>query len=132
MPLNIELKPHEKIFINGAVIANGPDRAHISLLNEAAILREKDILTEQKADTPCKRIYLSIQLMYMDPANMSRYQASYEETGGEVAKAAPSTTALMATISAELAAGRVYAALRSAKKLIDYEQELLGHAPQSA
>lgn len=131
MPLNIELRPHEKIFINGAVIANGPDRAHISLLNEAAILREKDILTEQKADTPCKRIYLSIQLMYMDPPNTARYLASYEEIGREVVNVAPSTAALMATMSAELAAGRVYAALRSAKKLIDYEQELLGHARQS-
>ena len=37
MPLNIELRPHEKIFINGAVIANGADRARISLLNDAAI-----------------------------------------------------------------------------------------------
>lgn len=131
MPLNIELKPHEKIFINGAVIANGPDRAHISLLNEAAILREKDILTEQKADTPCKRIYLSVQLMYMDPANLARYLNSYQELAQEIINMAPSASPLLATISAELADGRVYVALRSAKKLIDYEQELLDHARQS-
>lgn len=131
MPLNIELKPHEKIFINGAVIANGPDRARISLLNEAAILREKDILTEQTADTPCKRIYLTIQLMYMDPASMADYRTSFELLGSEVINNVPSTTSLLATIASELADGRIYAALRSAKRLIDYEQQLLNHARQS-
>jgi flagellar protein FlbT len=131
VPLNIELKPHEKIFINGAVIANGPDRTQISLLNEAAILREKDILTEHKADTPCKRIYLLVQLMYMDPANLARYLTSYEELASDVINAAPSLTPMLATIDAELTEGRVYPALRSAKRLIDYEQELLDHARQS-
>jgi len=28
------------------------------------ILREKDILTAERADTPAKRIYLAVQLMY--------------------------------------------------------------------
>lgn len=132
MPLNIELKPHEKIFINGAVIVNGPDRAHISLLNEAAILREKDILTEEKSDSPCKKIYLAVQLRYMDPDDALRYQALYDRLSLEVLHAAPSTAALIDTITADLAKGRTYAALKTARKLVDYEQELLNHARQSS
>jgi flagellar protein FlbT len=131
VPLNIELKPHEKIFINGAVMANGPDRAHISLLNDAAILREKDILTEDKADTPCKRLYLSIQLMYMDPASRMRYEAFYEELSAELRTSIPSIAAQIATIDADLAAGQLYHALRAARRLIEHEQEHHSHAQQS-
>ncbi|MBK9325355.1 MAG: flagellar biosynthesis repressor FlbT [Chromatiaceae bacterium] len=130
MPLNIELRPHEKIFINGAVIANGADRARISLLNDAAILREKDILTEEKADTPCKRVYLAIQLMYMDPASRAKYQIYYEQLTAHVRERMPDTTSHIAEIDADLATGHLYQAMRTARKLIDREQEFLNHAPQ--
>ena len=130
MPLNIELRPHEKIFINGAVIANGADRARISLLNDAAILREKDILTEEKADTPCKRVYLAIQLMYMDPASRAKYQIYYEQLTAQVRERIPDTTSHIAEIDADLATGHLYQAMRTARKLIDREQEFLNHAPQ--
>ena len=130
MPLTLELRPHEKLFINGAVIANGAERAHISLLNDANVLREKDILTEPQANTPCKRVYLALQLMYMDPANQPRYQAQYQEFCAEVRQAAPSTGERLDAIDSDLAAGRLYQALRTARKLIDYEQDLLQHAQQ--
>lgn len=128
MPLRLELKAHEKIFINGAVVENGPDRVSLSLLNDAAILREKDILTEARADTPCKRIYLCLQLMYMDPQHSEAVLAHYAQLAAEVAEAAPSTRALLARIEAERANDRLYPALREARKLIDYERELVDHA----
>lgn len=132
MPLNIELKPNEKIFINGAVLANGPSRAQITVLNDAAILREKDIYTEQQANTPCKRVYLAVQCMYMDPENAGQYQAPYQTLAAEVQDAAPSTQALIGEITQDIAGGRLYQALKVAKKLIEYEQELLKHAGQSS
>ena len=127
MPLSIELRPHEKIFINGAVIANGPERTHIVLLNEAAVLREKDILTEERADTPCKQIYFSVQSIYMDPDNAPRYLQLYEQLSHEVRGAAPSTTPFMEVITEDLSQGRIYPALKAARKLIEYELELMNH-----
>ena len=132
MPLIIELKPHEKVFINGAVIANGPDRAHITLLNDATLLREKDILTEEKADTPCKRIYFALQLMYIDPASTADYVAFYEKLSNELIEAAPSAAKWLAEMNADLLQGNIYPALRAAKKLIEHEEELMRHAQQSA
>ncbi len=131
MPLNIELKPNEKIFINGAVLANGPSRAQITVLNDASILREKDIYTEARADTPCKRIYLAVQCMYMDPAHADQYQQPYENMSAQVREAAPSTEAMLEEMSQDIANGRLYQALKVAKKLIEYEQELIDHARQS-
>lgn len=131
MPLNIELKPNEKIFINGAVIANGPSRAQITILNDASILRERDIYTEESANTPCKRIYLTIQCMYMDESGGASYLPAYEGQVEEVLEAAPSTSEVIAEISNDIAEGKLYTALKAAKKLIEYEQKLLDHARQS-
>lgn len=128
MPLCIELRPHEKIFINGAVIANGDSRAQMTILNDVPVLREKDILTEARADSPCKRLYLSVQLMYMDTDNRARYRPAFDAMAAEVGEAAPSTRGQIAAIAAEIEAGRLYQALKLAKRLIDYEQELIHHA----
>lgn len=73
MPLKIRLKPHEKIFVNGAVLAAGDQSAVLYFLNSARILLEKDILTEQEAVTPESRLYFILQLMYIDPASSTQY-----------------------------------------------------------
>lgn len=132
VPLTIELKPHEKLFLNGAVVANGEDRASLVVLNDAAILREKDILSEQNADSPCKRIYFVIQSMYMDPKNRHDYEELYARLVREVVVAAPSTAGLIGQMDQDVESDRLYSALKTVKKLVEYEQELMNHARQSA
>ncbi len=132
MPLKISLKPNEKIFIGGAVVQNGDSHAEISVLSDVPLLREKDILTEETADSHCKKIYFCVQLMYMDTANLAAYQQSYLQLIEELFSAAPSTLPLVAEINNGLACGRYYQALKSAKKLVEYEQELIAHANKSA
>lgn len=132
MSLKIALKPHEKIFIGGAVVQNGDSPTEFSILNDVPLLREKDILTEDKADSYCKRIYLCVQLMYIDAANVAQYQQTYRTLLEEVLSAAPSTVDYLATINTDLACGRYYQALKGARKLVEYEQELIEHARQSA
>ncbi len=127
MPLRMSLKPQEKIFIGGAVIQNGDHPAELSILNDVPLLREKDVMTEAEADTVCKRIYLCVQLMYMDPAHMATYQENYRKLMQEVLQAAPSTSRYLAEINHELACGRYYQALKTARKLVEYEQELIRH-----
>lgn len=131
MPLRIELKPGEKIFVGGAVIVNGPGRTHLTVLNDVPVLRERDILTEQTADTPCKRVYLAIQLMYMDERNLPQHHQAFGELIKEVIDAAPSTLNLLDRISAFIVNGEYYQALKAAKELIRYEQEIVEHAKQS-
>lgn len=132
MPLKITLKPNEKIFIGGAVVQNGDVSAELSILSDIPLLREKDILTEQEANTSCKQIYLCVQLMYMDPANISTYQNNYIKLISEVMVAAPSTLGYIVDINNDLSSGRYYQALKEARKLVDYEQELIGNALKSS
>jgi flagellar protein FlbT len=132
MPLRLDLKPHEKLFVGGAVLVNGDSRSTLTVLNDVSILREKDILTETQANTPCKRIYLTIQLMYMEPADLARYHQVFWSLVKEVLTAAPSTRELISLISEEVLAGHYYQALKHTMNLIKYEKELVSNAGQSA
>jgi len=131
VPLKLSLKPQEKIFIGGAVVQNGDHPAELSILNDVPLLREKDVMTEGEVDTVCKRLYLCVQLMYMDPANLLSYQQDYRRFMEEVLQAAPSTSRYLAEINTDLACGRYYQALKTARKLVEYEQELISHVRQS-
>ena len=67
MPLKLDLKAGEKMVINGAVLENVGPNAKILVHNQAMILREKEVLTEDICATPASRIYLALQCAYMFP-----------------------------------------------------------------
>src|SRR6185312_2905060 len=68
MALKVELKPHERIIIGSCVITFTDQRARLLIDGDnVPILREKDIMTPETADTPAKLIYLAVQLMYISP-----------------------------------------------------------------
>jgi len=125
MALKISLKPHERMIIGGAVVKNGNKVADLLIENNVSILREKDIINEAGASTPCKRIYFIIQLMYIDGGKSADYQNSYEDLVRELVAAAPSTAALVAQINESISAGKLYPALKLAHQLIVYEDELI-------
>lgn len=132
MPLRLDLKPREKLFVGGAVLVNGDSRSTLTVLNDVPILREKDILTDAEANTPCKRIYLCVQLMYMDPAGFEKYNQLFLSLVKDVVEAAPSTAGMLAAIGEEVLSGRYYPALKQSIELVRYEKELVSHVSQSA
>ena len=124
MALKITLKPQEKMILSGAVITNGSNAGcHLVIGNKVPILREMDILSENDADTPCRNLYFIIQLMYIDAENLAIHQNNYWSQVNEIVKAAPSTVALIDQINEEIVSGRFYQALKTVRKLIDYEKE---------
>jgi flagellar protein FlbT len=132
MPLKLDLRPHEKLFLGGAVLVNGDSRCQLAVLNDVPVLREKDIIKEEDADSPCKKIYLAVQLMYMDTPNLARYHQYYWEQVRAVIEVAPSTSELLSKISNDVLESRYYQALKVAKELVRYEQELLSNARKPA
>lgn len=114
--------------VGGAVIKNGSAVAHLQIENQVTLLRQKDILTEAEATTTCKRIYLVIQLMYIGDGLTSELVQVYWDLVGEVLAAAPSTNDLISEMSAYIVSSSFYPALKTAKKLIQYEEELIKHA----
>ena len=127
MALKVELKPGERFIIGDSVITNGDHRASLAIEGDAPILREKDIMRPQEADTPCKKIYLSVQLMYLSRA-LEPHKDTYLQLTRDVGSAAPSTVPFLEEINNLILTGAYYKALREVKALIAHERDLLDHA----
>ena len=124
MALIIDLKPGEKILIGTAVITNDSQRTRLHISGEAPILREKDVLQEEEADTPCRKVYFLVQCMYL-ARNPREYHPKYFEMLKIIQQAAPSTSIFFMRINEQIIQGHYYKALREAKDLITHENELL-------
>ena len=127
MALKLTLKPNEKMIIGGAVLTNGNSKSNLIVENKVPILREKDILNETEANTPGRRIYFAIQLMYIDDENMVVHHNSYWELVKDFVSAAPSQLAVIDEMSEDILQRRYYKALKLCRKLIDYEEGILKH-----
>jgi flagellar protein FlbT len=133
MPLKLSLKPGEKFVLNGAVLANGDKRISLVIQNKACVLREKDIMQPEAANTPARRIYLAIMMMYLDgEASEEPYNdfaLRMTEFMGAISN--PPVLAACVEISRDVAQGAYYKALISCRKLFEYEQERLSYDPAS-
>jgi len=125
MALKITLKPYEKLVIGGAVITNGPTRCAFTVENKVPILREKNILSESKATTTCRKIYYTIQLMYIDEPNLAAYHKTYWNLVKLLLQAAPGTMPLVDGASDCILRNDFYQALKAARKLIEYEDKAI-------
>jgi flagellar protein FlbT len=127
MALKIELKPGERIILGECVVINDAQRTRLLVEGHAPILREKDIMTPERADTPAKRIYLAVQLMYT-AKNPQAHHELYFGLVRDIIQAAPSMWPHIENINNQILMGQMYKALKDAKKLISYEKGLLDHA----
>jgi len=62
--LVLKLGPHERVLINGAVVENGDKRSRLAIMTpNANILRLRDAIHPQEANTPVKRVCYIAQLV---------------------------------------------------------------------
>ena len=129
MPLKLSLKPGERFVLNGAVVQNGERRGTLILQNKASVLREKDIMQEDEANSPARRIYFPVMMMYLDEAGALRYYDEFVRRMSEFMGAVrnPEILADCVTISRHAMGREYYKALMLCRKLIDYEDERLGN-----
>ena len=125
MALKVELKPHERIIIGACVVTNTDQRARLLIDGDRIpILREKDILTPEIADTPAKLVYLAVQLMYLSPDPMAHHP-TYFSLVRDILTAMPSAWPFIEGINNYILNGDLYHALKESKKLIGHEEQIL-------
>jgi len=124
MALVIDLKPNEKILIGDAVITNDAQRTRLHISGDTPILREKDVMKEENADTPCKRAYFLIQCMYM-ARNPNTYHEKYFALIKEIQHAAPKLSFIFLSINEKIIEGNYYKAMKEARELIELEKDLI-------
>ncbi|MGD9981341.1 MAG: flagellar biosynthesis repressor FlbT [Hyphomonadaceae bacterium] len=128
MPLRICLRPGEKFVVNGAIVQNGDRGARLLLCNRVSVLLAKDIMQPEEAQTPARRIYFPIMLMYLDEDGRETAYAEFVARLAEFMSAVrdPAMLAECVSISTEVSAGEFYPALMRCRRLISYEAGLLG------
>jgi flagellar protein FlbT len=126
MPLKLSLKPGEKFVLNGAVVQNGDRRGVLILQNKASVLREKDIMQVDEVNTPARRVYFPVMMMYLDetsaPKVYDEFVLRLTEFMGAIRN--PDIQAECVAASRHVMAREYYKALMSARKLVDYEERL--------
>lgn len=129
MPLKLSLRPGEKFVLNGAVVQNGDRRGVLILQNKASVLREKDILQPEDAISPARRIYMPVMMMYIDEADAGRYYPDFVQRMSEFMGAIQNTDILTVcvNVSKHCMEREYYKALMLCRKLIEYEDQRLGH-----
>jgi flagellar biosynthesis repressor protein FlbT len=124
MPLRVELKPFERIVIGETVIINSGTRTSFLIDGEAPILREKDTVTAETANTPVKRLYFCVQMMYLKN-DVPKYRASYLGFVKDLRETIPGSRDLIDAVNNHISSGALYKALKEIRKLMKHEEELL-------
>jgi flagellar protein FlbT len=126
MPLRVELKPFERIIIGDSVIINSGARTSFLIDGDTPILREKDTVTAESADTPVKRLYHCVQTMYLKndvPRFRASYLAALQELRESCSDASCNVDADIANIDRHVSAGSLYKALKEIRILMKREEE---------
>jgi len=117
MSLKLRLKPHEKLLIGHAVVRNDDKAAILHIENNVPVLREKDIMKEEAATTPERRLYFLVQLMYVDQDDLPRYLVLFREQVTQLLAANPLLEAELGTLLRLVETRDYYNALKSAHRL---------------
>ncbi|MEW6596677.1 MAG: flagellar biosynthesis repressor FlbT [Pseudomonadota bacterium] len=133
MPLKLSLKPGEKFVLNGAVVQNGDRRTTLVLQNKVSVLRERDIMQVEEANSPARRVYFPIMMMYIDEHDIDNWHVEFVHRLKEFMSVIVNKDVLSDCVEiSRLVAGReFYKALTLCRKLIDYEDERLAHVAAS-
>jgi flagellar protein FlbT len=124
LPLLIDLKPGEKIIVNGAVIENAGGGTKIRIHNHCNVLRQKEVLSEHDVVTPAARVYFCLQNAYVFSEQRERHLLAFERYLKEYVEACPSAIPVAEEVVTQIAAGRDYHAIKAARKLLQHESML--------
>jgi flagellar protein FlbT len=70
-------------------------------------------------------------MIYMFPSKDREYQEKFHKFSRDFVNAVPSALPLVMDIGKQIVVGDVYGALKSCRKLMKYEDEVLKHATRS-
>lgn len=122
MPLSIPLPASAKIIINGAVIENsGSANITLTVHNKANILRDKDVLTKEEANSPAKEIYHSVQNAYLFEPNRDEWLNICKILMDQFLRNQPESAPILAHVVELIDEDKLYNALRACRRLIAFE-----------
>lgn len=126
--LVLKLGPKERVLINGAVIENGERRTRVSILTpNANILRLKDALHPEDANTPVRRVCYIVQLVLsgdVRPEDAKKQLMSGVEQLSQVFRDEHSLKVLEQATSS-ITGEKYYQAMKALRLLMSREERLM-------
>lgn len=129
--LVLKLAPNERVLINGAVIENGARRGRLNIVTPGAhILRLRDAIHPDEADTPVRRVCYIAQLLLSGEAAPEQAIPQIESGIGQLAKVLrdSESRASLARAAEALTAGKPYYLLKALRQLLPREAAILAAA----
>lgn len=123
MPLRITLKPNERLIINGALIRNLDRSSAFIIETQCKFLREGEIIHESDADTPCKKLAVTLQVIHLSEDQTDTESLFYLQAI-EIMKELPDVAKFISAIQTALSEKNTYKAIKIGKDLINHEREL--------
>jgi flagellar protein FlbT len=118
MGLMIEIKRGERLYIGSSIVKTEDPRSRLYIEGDQPILREKDIMTPDQADTLAKRVYFAVQQIYLSQ-DTARHLGFYQFAIADLLAASPRLRANVQELSALIEGGMLYKALRRAQLLVE-------------
>ena len=123
----ISLKPHERVYINGAVI-KVDRKTSLEFLNDVQFLLESQVLQAADANTPLKRLYFTIQIQLMSPSDTVAANKMFREQLEQLLLTFEDATVRgeLSKIEKLVSDGRFHEAMKTLRTLYPIEERLLG------
>lgn len=130
--LVLKLGPGERVLINGAVIENGDRRNRLSIMSpNANILRLKDAIHPEEANTPVRRVCYAAQLVLSGDATPSDARRQLLRGVEQLSQVFtdPDSKSHLEVATDSILKDQYYQALKALRSLLPREQRLMGVAP---
>jgi flagellar biosynthesis repressor protein FlbT len=131
MSLVLKLGPRERVMINGVVMENGDRRTRLQVLTpDAKVLRLRDAIHPEEANTPVRRVAYVAQLVLAGEADPEEGRCQLLRGIEQLAQVFRDEESVrrLAEASESVAEGRTYQALRALRALLPREARLLAAA----
>ncbi|WP_371170474.1 flagellar biosynthesis repressor FlbT [Aliiroseovarius sp. 2305UL8-7] len=127
--LVLKLSPKERVLINGAVIENGDRRSRLSIVTpNANILRLRDAIHPEEANTPVRRVCYIAQLVLSGDVEQEQARLQILRGIEQLSQVLTDTDSreLLATATSAVLDNQYYFALKHLRALLPREERLMG------
>ena len=131
--LVLKLSPKERVLINGAVIENGDRRSRLSIVTpNANILRLRDAIHPEEANTPVRRVCYIAQLVLSGNAEEEEARLQILRGIEQLSQVFTDTDsrAQLDQATGQILEGNVYQCLKALRTLLPREDRLMAARPQ--
>lgn len=125
--LVLKLGPHERVLINGAVVENCDRRSKLAIMTPGAhILRLRDAIHPEQANTPVRRVCYIVQLVLSGDANVDDARLQLMRGIEQLSQVLtdPDSRALLGQASQAVLDNQHYQALKALRSLLPREERL--------